>query len=133
MFWAITHEKAARPRPVSFEMQAKVCGRMTAVDRFFYQPFEDARMRTEKRTTLSEVVRGTIQPCAWRWLSLAMALLLLAGVSAYGQFESASVLGYVRDSSGAAIPNSTVTLANKLSTAQMLDSSRGRLHTSGDA
>jgi len=70
-------------------------------------------MRTVKGTTLSEVVRGTGQSRVWRWFSLAVALvLMLPGLSAYGQFESASVLGYVRDSSGAAIPNSTVTLAN---------------------
>src|SRR6266700_5132830 len=47
------------------------------------------------------------------WFRLAVALiLLLPALSAYGQFESASVLGYARDSSGAAIPNSTVTLTN---------------------
>ena len=47
------------------------------------------------------------------WFHLALALiLLLPALSAYGQFESASVLGYARDSSGAAIPNSTVTLTN---------------------
>jgi len=69
-------------------------------------------MRAEKRTTLTEVVRGTGWFRVGRWFSLAVALVLLTGLSAYGQFESASVLGYVRDSSGAAIPNSTVTLAN---------------------
>ncbi len=48
-----------------------------------------------------------------RWFQLALALLLLLpALSAYGQFESASVLGYARDNSGAAIPNSTVTLTN---------------------
>ncbi len=47
------------------------------------------------------------------WVRLMMALLLLLpALSAYGQFESASVLGYARDSSGAAVANSTVTLTN---------------------
>jgi len=47
------------------------------------------------------------------WFRLAIALLLIfPAFSAYGQFESASVLGYARDASGAAIPNSTITLTN---------------------
>ena len=33
-------------------------------------------------------------------------------LSVFGQFESASVLGYVKDASGAALPNTTVTLTN---------------------
>src|SRR6266851_4895205 len=50
---------------------------------------------------------------ASRGLHLALAILLMIpALSAYGQFESASVLGYARDTSGAAIPNSTVTLTN---------------------
>src|ERR1700733_10603455 len=50
---------------------------------------------------------------ASRWFRLALALILLVpALSAYGQFESASVLGYARDGSGAAVPNSTVTLTN---------------------
>ncbi|HEY2040190.1 MAG TPA: carboxypeptidase regulatory-like domain-containing protein [Edaphobacter sp.] len=48
-----------------------------------------------------------------RWISLlAVVLMILAGVPAKAQFESASVLGYVHDSSGAAVANSTVTLTN---------------------
>jgi len=43
---------------------------------------------------------------------MATALLMLPGLSAWAQFESASVLGYVRDASGAAVPNATVTLTN---------------------
>ncbi len=47
------------------------------------------------------------------WFALAAALvMMLVGPAAYAQFESASVLGYVRDASGAAIPNATVTLTN---------------------
>jgi hypothetical protein len=48
-----------------------------------------------------------------KWFHLALALiLLLPALSAYGQFESASVLGYASDSSGASIPNGTITLTN---------------------
>jgi hypothetical protein len=39
--------------------------------------------------------------------------MIFAGIPARAQFESASVLGYVHDGSGAAVPNSTVTLTNK--------------------
>ena len=47
------------------------------------------------------------------WFRLAVALLLLFPcLNAYAQFESASVLGYAKDTSGAAIPNSTITLTN---------------------
>jgi len=50
---------------------------------------------------------------ASRWLHLALAILLIIpALSAYGQFESASVLGYARDTSGAAVPGVTVTLTN---------------------
>src|SRR5215471_6514884 len=48
-----------------------------------------------------------------RWISaITIALMMLPGLSAWAQFESASVLGYVRDASGAAVPNATVTLTN---------------------
>jgi len=47
------------------------------------------------------------------WFPVALCLmLLLPALSARAQFESASVLGYVRDSSGASVPNATVTLTN---------------------
>ncbi|HWW96983.1 MAG TPA: TonB-dependent receptor [Edaphobacter sp.] len=50
---------------------------------------------------------------ASRWLHLALVILLIIpALSAYGQFESASVLGYARDTSGAAVPGVTVTLTN---------------------
>src|SRR5437868_968793 len=42
---------------------------------------------------------------------IALALCL-PSIAAFGQFESASVLGYVRDTSGAAVVNATVTLSN---------------------
>lgn len=48
-----------------------------------------------------------------KWLPLALTILLLLPAHlSYAQFESASVLGYVRDSTSAAVPNSTVTLTN---------------------
>ncbi len=40
------------------------------------------------------------------------ALTLLSPVGLHAQFETATVLGYVRDASGAAIPNASVTLEN---------------------
>ncbi len=43
---------------------------------------------------------------------MAAVLLILSGSPAWAQFESASVLGYVHDASGAAVTNSTVTLTN---------------------
>src|SRR5665213_4484200 len=47
------------------------------------------------------------------WLRLALALfLLLLFVSANAQFDSGSVLGYVKDTSGAAVPNAKVTMTN---------------------
>lgn len=47
------------------------------------------------------------------WLTLIAAVwLVLGGTAAWAQFESASVLGYVKDSSGAAVPSSNVTLTN---------------------
>lgn len=45
-----------------------------------------------------------------RWTSLLALLLICA--AAQGQFESASVLGYVKDQSGAAVSNANVTLTN---------------------
>jgi len=56
-----------------------------------------------------------------RIVTLAMFLILLAcaPISALAQFETASVLGYIRDSSGAVIPNATVTLTNQETKAQV--------------
>jgi len=67
------------------------------------------------RTVHSEAAaaRLGLSTRSWGWLRLVMAvLLLLPALQCYGQFESASVLGYVRDTTNAAIPNSTVTLTN---------------------
>ncbi|MBS1823442.1 MAG: TonB-dependent receptor [Acidobacteria bacterium] len=46
------------------------------------------------------------------WIFTVVAVLALSGVPALAQFESASVLGYVRDASGAAVPGANVTLTN---------------------
>jgi hypothetical protein len=60
-------------------------------------------------SVMQRVSRGVML----RWLSaMTIALLMLPGLNAWAQFESASVLGYVRDASGAAIPNANVTLTN---------------------
>jgi hypothetical protein len=44
--------------------------------------------------------------------SLALLCLILSALSLHAQFESASVLGFIRDSSGAGVTNATVTLTN---------------------
>ena len=43
---------------------------------------------------------------------LFAAVGMFVCLPAHGQFETASVLGFVHDSSGAAIPNAKVTLVN---------------------
>lgn len=60
------------------------------------------------------ISKKTVSVCGTlAWFQLAVALvLLLSTLSAFGQFESASVLGYAKDSSGAAVANTTVTLTN---------------------
>jgi hypothetical protein len=45
-------------------------------------------------------------------LSIAFLILLLSPLAANAQFESASVLGYVKDSTGAVVPGVAVTLTN---------------------
>src|SRR6185437_5071792 len=45
-------------------------------------------------------------------LSIALLMLLLSPLAANAQFESASVLGYVKDSTGAVVPGVAVTLTN---------------------
>ena len=66
--------------------------------------------RNAKRLTefVSELAK---RRTSMRTVLMLMLLMLPAGM-ALAQFESASVLGYTRDSSGAAVPNSTVTLTN---------------------
>ena len=60
-----------------------------------------------------EVTRTNFASFPGKWLHWAfVALLLLPAMHCFGQFESASVLGYVRDTTSAAVPNSTVTLTN---------------------
>jgi len=68
---------------------------------------KDDNMRHE------EAVMNMKQGTAKRWFQMLLALaFLLPAMSAFGQFESASVLGYARDGSGAALPNAMVTLTN---------------------
>ncbi len=43
---------------------------------------------------------------------VVVAVGMFVCLPAHGQFETASVLGYVHDGSGAAIPNAKVTLVN---------------------
>ena len=48
------------------------------------------------------------------FLAAVMAcLLILNSASLFAQFETASVLGYVRDTSGAALASATVSLVNQ--------------------
>ena len=68
-------------------------------------------MKERRCTYLS--ARSRVSP---RLLSCLMVIVLLALLPArfvFAQFESASVLGYIRDNSGAAVPNTTVTLTNQ--------------------
>jgi hypothetical protein len=56
---------------------------------------------------------GIRRPFGWAGtLLVALALLISGAANAYAQFGSASVLGYVRDNSGAVVQNATVTLIN---------------------
>jgi hypothetical protein len=74
------------------------------------------RSRQAKDTNLEQTVwsmRNFLAAVRGRVpLGLTVLLLLMPALRAHAQFESASVLGYVRDSSGAAIPNVAVTLTN---------------------
>ncbi len=63
-------------------------------------------------TTDRSAKRLLVTMQAWLPVSLALLMLLLPSANARAQFETASVLGYVRDVSGAAIPNAAVTLTN---------------------
>jgi Carboxypeptidase regulatory-like domain/TonB-dependent Receptor Plug Domain len=79
---------------------------------------EDYTMRMQKigkyaaRSGVSKNTVGLFTASS-RWFSLAFVLVLLfPTLTAYGQFESASVLGYAKDTSGAATPNTTITLTN---------------------
>ncbi len=54
-----------------------------------------------------------------RILAGLLCLLLLSPLCLLAQFETASVLGYVRDSSGAVVPNASVTLVNQQTKAEV--------------
>ena len=61
------------------------------------------------------LVRPAIRPITrtHRWTATFLIFFLwLAVFSLHAQFETASVLGYVRDSTGATVPNSKVQLIN---------------------
>ncbi len=59
------------------------------------------------------MMAGSCLLASARRAALVCSVLIFGiGSPAYSQFDTASVLGFVRDSSGAAIPNSTVTLVN---------------------
>ena len=53
------------------------------------------------------------------FLLLAMICVVLNSAPLFAQFETASVLGYVRDSSGAVVPGATVSLVNQETKAQV--------------
>jgi len=53
------------------------------------------------------------------FLLLAMICIVLNSAPLFAQFETASVLGYVRDSSGAVVPGATVSLVNQETKAQV--------------
>jgi len=69
-------------------------------------------MLTDTTRTSKTITRKGIRKSAvsLRWISLIA--VLMATIVAHAQFESASVLGYVRDQSGAAVVNANVTLTN---------------------
>ncbi len=70
----------------------------------------EAKMNGDMQST-SKKAASSFLSSVWFRLTLAL-LLLLPAMSAFAQFESASVLGYAKDSTGAAIANSKVTLTN---------------------
>ena len=47
------------------------------------------------------------------FVALVVCLLLASPISIHAQFETASVLGYVRDGSGAVVSGATVSLVNQ--------------------
>ena len=53
------------------------------------------------------------------FIVLAVCLIVVKPISMYAQFETASVLGYVRDSSGAVVSGVTVSLINQETKSQV--------------
>lgn len=53
------------------------------------------------------------------WFTVAVCLLVLHSTATFAQFETASVLGYVRDSSGAVVSGATVSLINQETKSQV--------------
>ncbi|MDB5387784.1 MAG: TonB-dependent receptor plug, partial [Planctomycetaceae bacterium] len=78
---------------------------------------KDYTMRIHKKEIYAfltgNLKKAAVSLLASRGLHLALAMLLMIpALSAFAQFESASVLGYARDTSDAAIPKTSVTLTN---------------------
>jgi hypothetical protein len=65
---------------------------------------------------------------AMRWCVALLALFVAGATSALAQFETSSVLGYVRDSSGAPIANAAVTLENIETNVKVARTSDGEGH-----
>ncbi len=61
-----------------------------------------------------------------RRLLFALIFLLAAPASLLAQFETATVLGYVRDSSGAAVPGASVTLIDQQTKASVVAQTNGQ-------
>ena len=80
--------------------------------------YEDNTMRLHNKNNFAAENGVFCKTTPWlsrpaRRFQMGVALLFLLPVLAvYGQFESASVLGYVKDLTGAAVGNTTVTLTN---------------------
>src|SRR5438067_4396340 len=73
---------------------------------------EELTMLTDTKRTSTTAIRNIIGRASvpMRWISLVA--VLMATFAAHAQFESASVLGYIKDQSGAAVVNANVTLTN---------------------
>jgi hypothetical protein len=72
-------------------------------------------LRQNRNLIESIPISPFLEPPVKRFLLFAViaCLTILNPALSFAQFETASVLGYVRDSSGAALPNSTVILINR--------------------
>lgn len=95
-------------------------------------PFNGSRRSTQYKTTQIMSVRSKRNPMTFPYvfqkdklfrkpclsvgrlgiLVLFLAAFLFHGLDAHAQFETASVLGYIRDSSGAVVPEAKVILTN---------------------
>jgi len=60
----------------------------------------------------SSTFSGMRKLASWRFIALTAVAFLFASLQAFGQGESATLLGTVTDASGAVLPNVTVTITN---------------------